>query len=271
MKYKFILGFEYTKYKNPAKIIISTEDRLIDEFSLEQDISGSTNIVENLDKTFFHKHIGPKRCNHKPSPACLKRLYKGYPLLSPHQGPQDPAVFERTWSIDSVPKFIKVYDIDSSSIDRQIKVKVVNPNSNYNNGFITKSSMIKFSLVALFPAKLTKNKCEALMNMILRLESVHHYPEAPPIIQQTWPRLESFDVNAEGDDRKLIKHSDEWIGGNFTIDLKIRQKYGIKYLSADSMSTYGIWDIGRAPLTYVVGSHKQLLNIYNEDQRSNNT
>ena len=126
MNYFLVLGILYQKFKHPAQISISSEDRLIDCFELNQDLPPARLQYDHLHTPHIEKY---KLKLNKLSSLC------------------------------DVPNFYKVYKLDISEIGNNFTVKVQNSNNNYTNGFMTKSSLIMLPIITLFPETMTKNNC----------------------------------------------------------------------------------------------------------------
>jgi hypothetical protein len=279
MKYIFVVGIEFKKYKRPANIRITAGDSLIDEFSLHESISGVDYSVDKMLEGIYKTHY--QKMKRYP----MKKVYKGYPMNPPYQGPIDPLYVENFWSMHTIPRYYKVYEIDDIHLARSLRIQVANSHNNYTNGFMSKYSSVRFPLLSLFPKDFAMNNCEKLMDRILKIDSIdydkmYYYLEKhkrPPEdfwgkLWQTWPNITYIDVKYNDKFNKSgLKKTDSWLGGDFVVDLKIKKKHGIKFLSAEKMQTLGLWDTTAPVLSYHLASNIKLLNIYNEDQRSNNT
>ena len=280
MKYILVLGIIFEKYKNPAKIKITTDQSLIDEFYLDQDKNPT---FDFLDKITHHK----------------EKMYKKH-----NQARLDKQFINQEW-----PTYFRVYQLQRLPLGDRIKIEVENPNSDYTNGFMRNSSLIKFPVIAFFPKSLCMNNSSSLMNFMLNnedgldrhitrkgekswseLSTVDKFGMwmqkkrgsskrlgRPKImegkkIKNTWPAKYVFYINKSDEYEKSKKVSGhEPIGGSFTIDFLVKRKHNIDYIYQDiEQSDIGFW-ASRDASSLLLASCGQLLNIYNEDYRSDTT
>ena len=172
MKYILIIGIEYKKYKNPAKIDLYAGSRFIDTFELANDYQKINDILARKENECFEKFD-----------RILVRLLEF-----------------SNWAdtkIASIPQFYKVYKIDEEYLKDFLEIKVYNSNSDYTNGFMRQSSLIKLSIVSLFPAVLGKNNGKDLRRLCLNIEEwTDKYRERHLKLKwrpkTTWPIAESF-------------------------------------------------------------------------------
>jgi len=229
MKYILLVGIEYKKYKRPANIRISADERLIDDFDLDKDIKSSG---------------------------------------------------------DSDQGYFRVYDIDDTHLKNFLKLTVSNSNSDYTNGFMKNSSLIKFPIIALFPKELTKNNCERLNEImekinrpghpehILKTQDLKNVPlSAISESRVSWPCPDFYKVTYNKHNASEVIGNDFWVGGSFELELQIKKKHRVTFLCTEGISTKGKWHMPRSiyatwhsgTKSYAVTSYKPLLNIYNED------
>ena len=244
MKYYFVLGIEYKKFKKPANITIHFGDNFIDEFQLDRDYFHARNILPQIETKWFEKY------NMK------------YMLTNPN--------WSKLWA-KQMPSMLKVYEIDDSTIIDKLKIKVSNSNSNYSNGFMNKSSLIKFPITALFKKSLTKNLGEKMMKALLRFHRDRFIPddidnEYPPL--QYWPNPRAF-YSSRNDTRheeSRVKSMYHWIGGDFTAELNIKTKHHTKYLTTSADKRMIGFPVGGYHMhDLMVASLRPLLNIYDEN------
>ena len=258
MKYIFIIGIIFKKYKKPAKIKITTSQTLIDEFDLDQDL----NPVLNLSSKMTHNK---------------DKIYSKHNKVR-----IDRQIVDREW-----PIYFRVYELEKLAVDDVIKIEVDNANSDYTNGFMRKSSTMQFPVIALFPKKLCTPDADMLLEFMLRAEdgwdkhitrksnnrlSRRKKEGESARVQHRWPSRVRFHIERNGNDQKNhIVSKKESIGGCFSISFQIKRKHGIDYLYQDiGESDIGFWNC-RDLDSLLLTSCGQLLNIYNEDQRSNHT
>ena len=243
MKYYFVLGIQHKKYKNPAIITIHFGHNFIDEFQLDHDYFRAHNVLPQIETKWIEKYN------------------IGQFLTRPD--------WIKLWA-DRIPSMLKVYEIDDSAIVDKLKIKVSNSNSDYSNGFMNNSSLIQFSIVALFKKSLVKNLGEKMIKAFTRFDrkDIPYDPDNqdPPL--QYWPNPRAFyssrkDTTYEESGVKSVYH---WMGGSFTAELKIKTKHHTKYLTtfADKkmIGFPGPWQVE----DLMVASFKPLLNIYDENK-----
>ena len=233
-------------------------DRCIDSFSLDQDCTHVTDMHKHVETHWLEKYNKVK---------WLDKVYATGPVM-----PEG----------EEMPKFYKVYSVDSRALEGKIKIDVRNSNNDWTNGFMKNTSLIKFSIVALLPKCLTYNRCEKFIQMLIRLNKSNEkfeFPmdgrgETPGLWRgNTWPSAESFYVKYVNDKRNSNGISDQsmWLGGSFTAEFIIRQKHKVKYIgSMRKDKDIGVLNVYN-PETVTLATCRPLLNIYNEDQRSNRT
>ncbi len=248
MKYILVLGIEYKKFKNQAKISVEIGNKFVDTFELDQDYPGTKEMQSYLEPYWYDKLDKKRWLSVKP------------------QGTQD-------WQ--SLPNFFKVYEIHEDNLNDLLRIGVENSNSDYTNGFIKNSSLMKLSIVALFPKLAVENKGEKLMKICTKLNAGYRKYvkrnkidlDVPPFREGWyWPITNSFYVKRRDTkfDKSKIQTFDEWIGGDFVAEIPIRKKHKIKYLGSMQTQEKGF------PLTGIaycltISSCSPLLNIYNED------
>jgi hypothetical protein len=248
MKYILVIGIEFKKYKNPAKINLHIGDRFIDTFELANDYQNINSILALKENYCFEKFD-----------RILVRLLES-----------------TTWAdikIAPIPQFYKVYEIEEEYLKDFLEIHVYNSNSDYTNGFMNQSSLIRLSIVCLFPAVLGRNNGENLRRICSNIDEwADKYrerslkPKWRP--NTTWPIAESFvevryDENSQ--DKNQIKNQDCWIGGSFIARFPIRSKYKIKYLGSSAHKDKGFVNTAHDYIQFI-SSYKPLLNMYNEDQ-----
>ena len=155
---KYVLGFlfEYKYYKNPANIKIFSNNQLIDEIDLTEDIN-MKNITPTLKEILTYKqmrklakladpflelemsNIDPRSCKYPSS------------NIDPRDT-TEPFIFSlRDNGILQIPKKVFVYTLDETILQNSIKIEITNNNTNYSNGFMTKCSSFIFHKIFLIP------------------------------------------------------------------------------------------------------------------------
>ena len=254
MKYILVLGIEYKKFKKPAIITIRIGDRFLDTFTLEKDLP-SKDMLSMVEQSWFHD------------------LDRSVWITKEH--------FKKRWK--DLPRFYKIYHLDDSLLGDKLRIHVNNDNSDYTNGFMKHSSMIRLSIASLFPKALVDEDqtrffktcvkfTRAFMKWERRTEEVKGKGISEKRRLSTWPLAESYHVKRDLNkhEQDIVADEDNWIGGSFTAEYEIRKKHHVKYLGSVRGKQKGFF-FNKFPSTLVIASCKNLLNIYNEDQRSNNT
>jgi len=264
MLYTLVLAIEYKKYKKPATVALSINGNLIEQFTLDTD-QGTTNTMLSMVEKTLYKDIDRLRWIERED-------WKEY------------------WA--SRPKFFKVFTIAEENLTGDLEIKVENADSDFTNGFMKNNSNLKFPIIALFPSALVKNGGGNLMKIFAKFDDAYdkHIKRKGIQLSKTapmsadekkwranrivgrWPCVESFYAHREHElfEKSEIRDSVWWIGGSFTAKIPIRTKHKIKYLGCPRGKEYGFFDLCNIN-SFTIASVKQLINIYNEDQRSNST
>ena len=258
MKYTLVLGIAYKKYKypgykeSPGNIAVYVGGRLIDAFQIDQDVSfvRQDTVTSLLDETWYSR----------------PDLTLWFSKVS------------RTREI--VPKLFKIYEIEEQDLNGLVEIKVDNSHNDYNNGFMKNNSMIRFPIIGLFPSHFVENRGEQLMRIVKKIgdgEFKHkiragrkHSPTQADFFHDihTWPCVKKYHIRQQS--KKFKKNGSWWIGGSFTAEIPIKTKHRIKYLNSVDDKNIGFFNV-YVPVGLFIATCKQLLNIYNEDQRSNRT
>ena len=130
MNYILGIGLLYKKYKKNATIRIYIDNNLIETYQLTQNVDPievPLTIIERIKKkfTWFNR----KWFNH---PDTMQNKCK-------------------------IPKFLKLIEIEEEKLTGEVRIEVDNDDSNYTNGFMSKSSLIEPNFFILCPKKLLKN------------------------------------------------------------------------------------------------------------------
>ena len=128
MKYVFGFNVGVELYKKFPTIQIYVQDRLIDEFDLDEN-DLYKNVVPEKDRYVMYTHLGREsRSDSIPD--------------------GDNKYFSTT---------LRCYTINGEYLKDHIKIVIKNQDSNYTNGFMTKSTLVYFSNVFLIPLKFLEN------------------------------------------------------------------------------------------------------------------
>jgi len=268
MKYYLFLGYQIIeKNSKLPKVKIFNDSILIDEFFCDNE---SSTTIESVYKE-QQKNIGPYG-NHT-----VKQNYE--------------------FSFDT-PKKMKLYELDSSSwhSDSEIKIQVCDNKSNYNNGFMTKSSMVLLNPVFLIPKWLYEDKTSMEKIFLKSARLLGHMPG--------WHNMDiSADMSMDISDSReqwpgfcttsesLPDMQDLCSGGDFERTFKIRHKHGLFFITKAHKHKVGFFKLDRFTHAWYQWMHKYRftflgsldgksrditlvkkdINIENEDQRSNHT
>jgi len=249
MKYILVIGIEYKFFKKPADVTIHIDDKLIDTFQLTRDYPCTTNILPQIESKWFEKDVNSKWIEHED--------------------------WMGRWL--GIPSLFKVYEIDDSDIKGKMEIGVENNNSDYTNGFMKNSSVMKFPIVALFKKELVKNRGQRLMKVISKFDKGlgknvdFEYKPHPRYMRSSWPIADSFCISRADKTHNQNGPKDlRWnIGGSFTAEFTIRTKHHMKVF-APAVGRKELGPLVPAattnPKKFVLATCTPLLNIYNEDQ-----
>ena len=262
MKYTLVLGIAYKKYKNPGNIAVYVGGRLIDAFQIDQDVTFvcEDTVTSLLDETWYRR-LGQTRW--------LTRLGTNKDHVDYGKGLP---------THELVPKLFKIYEIEEQDLNGLVEIKVDNSHNDYNNGFMKNNSMIRFPCIGLFPSHFAENRGEQLMRIMKKIVDgeMKHEKRAgrkkhDPTLFHGWPCVGSFYTKRQNNmhEKDKVLSDQYWIGGSFTAEIPIKTKHRIKYLSSISAKETGFF--GWSLESLILATCKPLLNIYNEDQRSNRT
>jgi hypothetical protein len=249
MKYFLVIGIEYKFFQKPANLTVNVGNTFIDTFLLDRAYPCTTDIRCHIDPKVYEKHDKTDWLTQ--------------------------ADWVHYWNMIEKANLYKIYEIDDSTVKGNLEITVENSNNDYNNGFMNKTSLIKFPLVALFKKDLTKNHCDKFMKGIIQLSDLvakHKQPESDTILQ-AWPCTNMFYVSRENQkyEKSQLSNRFYWLGGDFTAQWTIVQRHDTKYLTkyqSDEQHKYnGFAELSSvSPYDLFLASCNQLLNIYNEDQ-----
>lgn len=117
-----MLLFEYQRYKRDAVMRIYSDDCLVDEISLTEDI-----------KLKARKYKGKLCSNKTPIPPVQKNPQANYTRVI------------------IAPEKLLLFEIPKNNLKNSIHIEINNDNNNHTNGFMTKHSFVKFHQVYLLP------------------------------------------------------------------------------------------------------------------------
>jgi len=149
--------------------------------------------------------------------------------------------------ISNSPEKIFLYEIDSRVLGDKIRFEINDKNSNYTNGFMTKSNVICFQQIFLIPKHLFAY--EPLRKLYLRARKRYpqlHDPAHPDYAKQEnpnthdhsivndailWPVVKG--VCTEDVEGKIKYAQKQWYGGQATVHVPLIKKFGIFMLHSE--------------------------------------
>ena len=226
---KYILGFTllFKKYRGSLKLRVFSDDLLIDELVQEDSIDTISDAAKKKlrKKTNCHEHIG----------------------IPIKPGAENDAVKMMSQHISNSPEKIFLYEIDSRVLGDKIRFEINDKNSNYTNGFMTKSNVICFQQIFLIPKHLFAY--EPLRKLYLRARKRYpqlHDPAHPDYAKQEnpnthdhsivndailWPVVKG--VCTEDVEGKIKYAQKQWYGGQATVHVPLIKKFGIFMLHSE--------------------------------------
>jgi hypothetical protein len=234
MKYFLVLGIEYKKYKKPAYITIHVGEKFIDTFQLDRDFLSTTDVISQIESKWYENYGRPQYFT-RPD-------------------------WVNTWKRHKLPRLFKVYELDDNDLEGKISISVDNSNSDFTNGFIKNSSLIKLAIPALVKKDSVANRGEKIVDDLIKLDW--------RTSNKRWPVADSFKIIREKNSYEPPVQGDRWwwIGGSFTAEFEIVKKHDTKYLGLIRKSISGKSYRTIHPDDLVVASWTKLLNIYDENQ-----
>jgi len=220
MKYYLFIGYQLIdKNKNNPKIRIFCDNDLIDEFTCDNESS----------TTLVSEYVEHEKESGKQGTASIKRHVE--------------------FSFDT-PKKMKLYELDSSSwhSDSEIKIQVCDNNSNYNNAFMTKSSIVLLNPVFLIPKWLYEDQSTMEKILIRSARHLSHLPKWKGIdfsdSRVQWPghciNPECLTYSGyENNLRSLFS------GGDYERTFIIKHKHGIHFITQEGKNTVGFFQLDR--------------------------
>ena len=178
------------------------------------------------------------------------------------------------------PKRYKVIELDSSAWldEEKLVIEVFNNNSDYNNGFMTKRSLVLISPVFLIPKETLDNK-STMYKIITRLTRAKwvafiegiknrkdHTKTKPKRLN--WPGI-CADSDTVALESLLCK------GGNFKVTFNIRKKYKTHTLVHNNQMPHAFFHVDRFFLAWYQNYSKNYFDLayeqsYNVNKRSYN-
>ena len=175
MSYILGIGLLYKKYKKNATIRIYINNNLIETYQLTQDIN-HIEIPTSIIKSFMKK---------------LKRFN--------HNSLSIPDLIQIKCKI---PKFLKLIEIEEEKLTGEVRIEVDNDDSNYTNGFMSKSSLIEPNFFILCPKELLKNNGQFFFEfqenlykkLVSKIEKDKDFSIRSEKPRLEWPIPQFFDI-----------------------------------------------------------------------------
>src|SRR6056300_665585 len=178
MYYIFGLLFEYHRYRRDAVLKVYADDHLVDEINLYESIN-----LRTID-------------------------LNGCPQV--YQGPNN---YSR---VRIIPEKLLLFEIKEQHLHSDIRIEVQNDNNNYTNGFMTKSSYIKFHRMFLVPSCLLQDS-----DWMTKLRRFNGHVDCPDnSFFPNGPSPEEIVTKFDTKVRDIIWRNSK-IGGNFIIKVRL--------------------------------------------------
>ena len=239
MKYILGIGINFKHFSGETTIRIFLDDIFIDELVLDKHIE-----LCRVDRLNITDNFNPE------NPTFEKKK----------TGPDDQRK-------ESIPEKFFCYEIDESIIGDRISFDFNDTNSNYSNGFMTKSNQISFHSVFLLPKITTNSRFWKFIYDRNHKETENILPcqsYGKAEVNHDWPlTVELYN------DKNEKSHRFQWFGGKQKVHIDVCKKHRTHYIwkSNDNKINHPVV-LGQAT-TFITYRYLNLINTTNEDQRSN--
>jgi hypothetical protein len=152
MQYVLGVGFIVNKYKKNPRVRIFLDDQMIDEHELDKNnVCGRPLEVDQLTWKLVDWEDDSWTIVQKV------KVQGNKPILHTWKDQSHTKFLPE--DLDKTPKYFKLYHIDDSMLEgkKQISLEILNTDSNYTNGFMTRSTTIDIRHVFLLPMELIKH------------------------------------------------------------------------------------------------------------------
>jgi len=208
MKYVLLLALEYKKYKNNFTIRIFSDQTLIDELIIDEEIP-----LKKVDRS-------------RTSIIYRKRDDLQFYYKTPYFPKDNKKMFRH-------PKKIFLYEINETVLGKEIKLETNDRNSNFTNGFISKSNQFRIANIFLFPKDIFK---ENYFKKICKIWKFHNKGSIDPYSVLT---PEDFDkkviywpgIGTVRDEYNNLFNG-EWHGGVKKLRVLLYKKFNIYMVRA---------------------------------------
>lgn len=273
MKQVIFLSFYCQIYKKSPVARIYVGDVMIDEIEIPEykDEIFEKLLLENTGNwNIYHKNFGYDRNQ-------LKFFKNETHILDPRdQFSFRNSKFEDIYKIQEEfkhPKFF-IYFIDNKHLTSsagEIRIEIKNSDSNYNNGFMSKSTLLSLHSFYVIPEAWIENPIERTQHHLdtySRNTTCHNLIELKKFYKGTktaWPfNLQKYFI-LENQETKKSNHF--IVGGDCTLKTKLKKKYNLWW--GETTKNIGFFKINAMFIKYLI---IDLLNKYtqNENQGSVN-
>jgi len=220
MNYYLIFGYQLCeKNKDFPTIRVNVNGQLVDEFVCDNEQS-----IEVSERTIENKCNGSKYLKHR-----IDRI--------------DHHKF-------LIPKKCRVIELDTSSwsTEGEISINVSNNKSNYNNGFMSKRSMVSLEPVFLISKDMyhDRNLLHRIFKKTFAFERQFWYHDWRKSDRQTWPGFSAYPrwYNEEAETEFNPR------GGDFEIKFNIVKKHKTFILVKDGISPKGFFHVNQTFLAW---------------------
>ena len=233
MFYMLGISMEFYRYRHDAIVRVFADDHFVDEFSLDDHIRLKT--VDTREMPYHGK-------------------YKDV----------DTSDYCR---VTIVPEKFFSFRIDEQYLNKSIRIEVKNRNNNYTNGFMTDFSFVKFHSVFLVSESLLDtHSWDRLSRFDRWCSGMEYFPRVPTDAELVLDdKSSSWEENAVSStlekNPRLFGYKR---GGSFSIDIPLSKKHKAIHLGRLRPGRLFL-DRQVERLLWIYN----LLNISNEDQRSN--
>ena len=231
MKYVLGVGLLYKKYKKQANIRIFSNNRLINDYILDEDVNLKK--VTNINTEFVKKYTG----------SIMKPM----------------SIKDSDELVDlKLPSKITLYELDEEAIGDKISIEVKNDDNNYTNGFMSKFAYITPFTIFLIPKSFLVNGAKLFWKIYKHYNDKvilpNHNNNFYTGDRASWPIALSFELLKNGKtiiqkrnlypttstgsnkSQKMYHKKDNispgiQIGGSFSMYYHVKKKYGIKMLT----------------------------------------
>ena len=235
MKYLLVIGFSCDVYRQEPRSRIFLGDKLIDEFSIQHH-GNSLNLA--CKKFYSSTHILQPLLNMGIE---LKNIVvKNFPPL----------------------KFYEI-EIDKQLKELELRIDIDNSDSNYNNGFITNSTLLRLEICYFLPLdkKLLSRLIKIRKKNLINKNYASFHSNKNTIFRLNENGIEWIGKNTQN--FKPKSYTTYTIGGNGYFSCKLVKKYGIFISKLFQSYRYRIY--GTSIFDYLINKYQQHANQRNSN------